>query len=678
MLKQIKLSRRSFLKATAITVLGAAIQACRPAAAPTATPQPVVPTATPKPAVPTATPKPAEPTKPAAPPTKFNEAPMLAELVKAGKLPPLDQRLPPSPLVIQPLEEIGTYGGTWRTVNEGDGSGWFRMTNWVEPFLRWNRTATGHLPCLLESWEWNKDATEVVTHLRKGIKWSDGQPLTVADFLFWWEDCVGDKNVGESEPAGTRVKGELMKVEKVDDYTLRFKFAGSHPLFLPYTSRGYTRSSWWILPAHYMKQFHPKYNKALTDAKALLDRRDWRDRYPDMPVFTAWKPVEWTSGQRHLFERNPYYWKVDPNGNQLPYIDKVDITIVGGAARELTVMKGVNGELDCQFRDFFPLKNVPLLKENEKKGDYRIIMWRRGDFGWPALLLGYDYPDSEIVDLMYDKRFRQALSWAINRNRINDVVSLGMAKARNAAMSADSPEFQTPEGRKVYEEWSKSYADYQPETAKKLLGEVGVKDVNNDNWRERPNGKPLELIIDVIVTDQMSVDASDLIKQDWEAIGLKTTLNVADSTIVTGRANSGQYMIWARGSNCAWGLISAPPHWTPIEYQSYAISPRIGWYYQTAGKQGVPPRPGSMLEKLQQAYTELVTIVDEKERTDKLLKAYRIHIDEGPINIGTIGEHVSPILVKNNFRNVSDFGVPGPWDLGYPGTVAPEQFFFKK
>jgi len=261
--------------------------------------------------------------------------------------------------------------------------------------------------------------------------------------------------------------------------------------------------------------------------------------------------------------------------------------------------------------------------------------------------------------------------------RINDIVSLGLAKPKQASMSGNSPEFQTPEGKKVYEEWSASYATFDQAKAKALLDEVGVVDKNNDGWRERPSGKALELIVDISVTDKKSIDAMDFVKENWEAIGLKTVLNVIDSSLLGQRANQGEYMIWARGSNCAWGLISAPPHWTPIEYAGYAISPRIGLHYQTGGKEGVPPRPGSVLEKLQQAYSKLIQIVDDKERERELLQAYRLHIDEGPVNIGVIGEHQSPCVVKNSFRNFPDFGVPGPWDLGYPGTTDPEQYFFK-
>jgi peptide/nickel transport system substrate-binding protein len=466
-----------------------------------------------------------------------------------------------------------------------------------------------------------------------------------------------------------------MELEKVDDYTIKYTFSQSNPLFLEYHSRGYYHSSWFMTPSHVMKQFHQRYEQGVSDNDELLDHYNNRNQMIDMPTYTAWQTVQFSSGERGIFDRNPYYWKTDPEGNQLPYIDTVDAQIV--QERELITMKAIAGEIDCQFRDF-PIKDVPLLQENAESGDYRIVMWTRGDYAWPWLMIFYDYPDEGIVELMYNQKFRQAMSWAINRNRINEIVSLGLATPRQSALSADSAEFQTPEGKEVYDRWANLCADHQPDTAKSLLDEIGVVDTNDDGFRERPDGTELELIVDVPITDQQSIDAMDLVKEDWEAVGLRTTINAIDGTVIGQRSSNGEIMLRAWGSACAWGLVSAPPVWTPIEGVSYCMGgQRIGLWYQTGGEQGIAPRPGSMLEQLQDAYTKLIQIVDPEERTRELLKAYEIHINEGPIHMGTVGEHPSPAVVKKNFRNVSDFGIPGPWDLGFPGTACPEQFFFK-
>ena len=607
----------------------------------------------------------------------YNEAPALAEMVAAGELPPVDERLPAEPLVIEPVEEIGQYGGTWRLVDNNDSNGWTQMTIGVEPFLKWNRDVNGFRPNIVASWEWNDDATELAVNFRQGIKWSDGDPMTVDDYLFWWNDMVLDEDVPVNAPFGTTVRGELMSVEKVDDYTLHFSFPHSNPLFMEYKSRGAYHSSIHIVPEHYMRQFHPAYSEA-EDATELVNRYNFGSRmhYPDKPTLSAWMVVDYVASQRLVLERNPYYWKVDTEGNQLPYIDRLDVEIPQGSATELVALKGIAGELDMQVRDV-NLLDVPLVLENQEAGDYRVIMWSRGDYAWPWIIPMYDYPDEGILDLMYMKEFRQAMSHAINRDRINEITSLGLATARQFSLSAESPEFQTPEGQEFYQEWAASYASYDPELAGQLLDGIGVVDADGDGWRDRPDGTALELIVDIPATDTGSIDRMDLVKEDWEAVGLKTVLNIIAGEVVSARHLAGEIMIRAWGSAAAWGLVSAATVWTPIEGVTYSIGgARIGDYYNSGGERGVAPRPGSMLEQLQDAYTELISIVDPEERTAKLLEAYQIHIDEGPITIGTIGEHPSPVIVKNNFRNVQDFGLVAGWDLAFPGTADPEQFFF--
>jgi peptide/nickel transport system substrate-binding protein len=397
-----------------------------------------------------------------------------------------------------------------------------------------------------------------------------------------------------------------------------------------------------------------------------------------MPTFMPWKLVSYQSGQQAMFERNPYYWKVDSAGNQLPYIDQLRVDISeGGNPTEFVTLKAIAGELDMQVRDI-ALKDVPLILESAEAGDYRVLMWNRGDFAWPWLILMYDYPDEGIVDLMYMPEFRRALSVAINRDRINEIVSLGLAKPRQFALSPESPEFQSTEGQAFYEEWASSYAQYDPAQAGAYLDEIGVVDADGDGFRDRPDGSPLELIVDIDVNDLQTINAVDLIKEDWEAVGLKIVLNAIAGEILSQRAQSGEIMIRAWGSAAAWGLISAAAAWAPVEGVTYNMGGmRLGQYYITNGESGVPPRSGSALEKLQQLYTELISIADPAERDAKLLEAYRIHIDEGPLTIGTVGEHVSPVVVKNNFHNVPETGLVASWDLGYPGTADPEQFFIR-
>jgi peptide/nickel transport system substrate-binding protein len=612
-------------------------------------------------------------------PTRFKEAPMLAEQVKAGKLPSVDKRLPETPLILDPVEEIGKYGGTWRAMDTGDGLGYTMMTIATESLAKWKRDVSGSRPNVVQAYKFNDTATELTLQFRKGIKWSDGEPFTANDYLWWWNEMVLNEKVGLPTPAGYRADGKPLKMEKVDDYTVKLTFAAPTPLFVDYSVRGYGNSARHLVPSHYLKQFHPSVNTKYPDAKELLARYNNPLQYIDRPVIWAWKPTAFKSADSLSLERNPYFWKVDPEGNQLPYIDKIEVKIAptGTNAAELILLRTIAGELDCQVRDY-PIKNVSVLKENEKKGDYRVMMWNRGDYAWPWIILYYDYPDKGIVDLMYDQRFRQALSYAINRNRINEVVSLGLAKPRQAALSPESPEFQTREGKAVYQQWERAYADYDPKKAAGLLDEAGVKIGPDGKTRVRPDGKPLELIVTIPSTDLQSIDAMELVKQDWQAIGLKVTISTEESSVVSQKTLNGEIMIRGWGSAAAWGLVSATPVWAPNEGVTYAVGgARIGLWYQTGGKEGVAPRPGSMLETLLKKYTEVITTVDPVERQKKLLEAYKVHIEGGPISIGTVGEHPSPLAVKNKFRNVPTFGLVAGWDLSFPGTADPEQFFWK-
>jgi len=605
----------------------------------------------------------------------YNEAPALAERVAAGELPPVSQRLPENPVIVEPLESVGQYGGTWRMLDTANDLGQAMMGIAVEPFLKWNRDVNGMRPNLVERWEWNADATAVTIQFRNGLKWSDGDPLTVDDYLFWWNDMVLDEDVPLVPASGTTVQGELMTVEKVDDYTLNISFPAPNPMFMELSSRGFYQSAEYVVPEHYMRQFHPKYNEAVTDTTELMNRYNDRLHYPDMPTFYAWQVTEYVPDQLARFERNPYYWKVDTDGNQLPYIDNIEVQI---ATADEFPLRAIAGDLDLQVRGF-QFKDIPLLLENAEAGDYEVRLWNAGDFAWPWLILMYDYTDEGIVDLMYTKEFRQALSYAINREQINEISSLGLAQARQFALSPESQEFQSPEGQAVYQEWASSYAAFEPETAAALLDGIGVVDADGDGFRDRPDGSPLDIIVDVPTGDAKTEESMELIKQDWEAVGLKTTLNITDWAIIDQRAEAGEIMIRAWPSAAAWGLVSAATVWTPIEGVTYTVGGiRIGRYYQTGGAEGVAPREGSMLEQLTQLYDQIVVETDPAERDRMLLEAYRIHIDEGPLTIGTVGQHPAPVIVKNNFHNVPDTGLVAAWDLGYPGTSDPEQFFISE
>lgn len=688
------LSRRRFLKLSAVTAVGAALSAC---AQPT--PQVVKETVVvEKPVekvvketvlvketvavkqtvvvektvqvekVVTATPA----------PIKYKEAPMLAELVKAGKLPAVDQRLPVEPLVLQPVESVGKYGGKWTWMNivtTWAGSA-VSMVNWVENFLKYNRDMSGKRPNLITKFSWNATGTEITLYFRKGVKWSDGQPLTVADWLFWWEDMTLDPKINLPKQTGPFVKGEPMKTTKLDDFTLKCTFVAPNPLFLDNLCRGTggRATSWQVIPAHYMKKYHYKYNTALkdTDTKDLLDRYNNRIEYPDMPHFGPWLTKTLTQGVSLVMERNPYYWKVDTEGNQLPYMDGVEVR--AAKDQQLITLSAVNGELDFQCREM-AVKDIPVLKENEAKGGYKVLMWQNGYAVATGLRFHYCYKDKGYADLFWNQKFRQAISWAIDRNRVNDIVFLGTGVPQQHAPFPSTSEFQTARGKKLIQDWANLCAAYQPDTAKKLLDEIGVVDKNKDGFREKPDGSELNLIIDVAVTNKEGTESMQLVSQDLQKVGIKLTLNVIDSTLQNQRINTCESMMRERNS-AASGLYVGQSEWAPVEVTDYTVGGRpYAEWYTTGGKSGIAIPPGSFLEKTAKIYEDALLIADEAKRDDRLLDLYQIWVDEGPIYVGVIGDTAGPVVVKNTLKNVPKFGVLGAWVYGYPATADPEQWY---
>ncbi|MCX7841058.1 MAG: ABC transporter substrate-binding protein, partial [Anaerolineae bacterium] len=421
-----------------------------------ATPEPTKPAATvaptkvaepTKPAATVAPTKAAEPTKPAATATavvKFNEAPMLAEQVKAGKLPPVEQRLPKNPVVVPTVEKIGKYGGTWRVGLSGgnDQVGLYRMVGY-EGLVRWDPSFKEIIPNLAESFQANADASEYTFKLREGLKWSNGKPFTANDIMFWYEDILLNKDLTPTIPTWLTVNDKPVVVEKVNDYTVKFKFAGPYGLFLQRLGHpDGTRIT--AFPADYLKQFIPKYNPDADKQAKDAGLKTWVDLFNakigagersagyyanlELPRLIAWIPVTSYDGKatQVTLERNPYYWKVDSQGNQLPYIDRVQATIAGDV--QALVLKALNGEIDMQDRHIATLANKAVFADGMQKGNYRFYELIPSQSSTFVIMLNMTHKDPVKRAVFQNKDFRIGLSYAINRKEIIDTVYVGQGK----------------------------------------------------------------------------------------------------------------------------------------------------------------------------------------------------------------------------------------------------------
>ncbi|NPV80069.1 MAG: ABC transporter substrate-binding protein [Firmicutes bacterium] len=604
---------------------------------------------------------------------KYNEAPMLANLVKQGKLPPVEKRLPDDPMIITPVDEVGQYGGTWRmaALSPTDTTLHFRIG--YEPLVRWDREGKKVIPNVCKSWDVGNGGRTFTFHLRKGMKWSDGEPFTADDIEFWYTDVLCNKELTPVFPDWLQTNGKPMKFEKLDAYTVRFSFSDPYPLFPEYLA-GYRGVGLFDYPRHYLKQFHPKYApKAQLDAKVKAAKFDnWFQLFaeraqcftnPDVPTLRPWILRSSPTATRLIAERNPYYWKVDTKGNQLPYIDRVAWDIVQDI--QMIAMRAVSGEIDMQGRNL-SLSDYPLLMENRDKGGYDVYLWNGGE-GGSAIFPNHTLPgDNVLLDLMRDPKFKRALSLAINRDEINELHYLGQATPVYTMFPMASVG-NDPEIRKFYE--------YNPKEANKLLDEIGLSKRDKDGFRLRPDGKPLTLTILVNLGYSIHIDVMQTVQKYWEAIGIRTAVDAISGSLWWPRvqANNYQFLGYTTEFGTDYFIFDLAAISLVPGLHAY-MGPLWATWYSSGGKEG-EKLTGDALRILDD-YNKILVCNDSKER-EKLLEDICKLWAKNMYVIPILGGYNVPVVVKKNFKNV-----PRKASLGYgfssPGYLNPEQFFIKQ
>ncbi|MGQ9629446.1 MAG: ABC transporter substrate-binding protein [bacterium] len=604
---------------------------------------------------------------------KYNEAPMLGKLVEEGKLPPVEKRLPKNPVVVEPYEEIGQYGGDWRSVwrNMADRWGVANHMLYVR-LVRMRGDLKGFEPDVADRWEVSRDAKVYTFHIREGVRWSDGQPLTADDVMFWYEDILQNKDLTPSFPKVFTAGGKPMRIERVDDYTFRVIFEGPYGLFLLRQAIGGWSWDFIGYPKHYLKQFHPNYvDKGKLDEMAKKEgfeawhqlfgqKYDWLYN-PDLPMLTAWRVKSAPSPVgRFIWERNPYFYKVDPKGNQLPYIDRVIWEMIGDS--QVALMRAMAGEVDMNIR-YFRRGDYTLLMQNREAGDYRVNLYyeARGGDDYTTFLINQNVKDPVLRDLFRNKKFRQALSLALNREEVNELVYLGLAKPRQASLDSTDP-FYDPE-------WERAYAEYDPDRANKMLDEMGLTGRDKDGFRLRPDGKTLEVVLEFAGGEELP-DPIELAKEYWERIGIKVNVKADERSLYQVRAQAGEIEI---GSWSFSASLANADSLLGIGYGA-AWAPLWTLWYTSGGKSGEEPPPE--VKRIFELWDRITVTPDDEERNRLFKEIINIH-KENLWVIGMVGEAPRSGVIKNNFRNVKE-NAPYGGIVPTPGcTSYPEQFFIK-
>lgn len=598
----------------------------------------------------------------------YNEAPMLKEMVAAGAIPAVEERLPAEPLIVEPYESIGKYGGTWRRAFTGvkDFHAWGRIN--YDPVLRWAPEFSDPIqPGLAKEWSWNEEGTELTLVFREGLKWSDGEPWTVDDIIFWWENIELDTNITPSPHIEWTVGGEPMSLEKIDDVTIKFIFPGPSGI-VESMGLAFHGHQWPLAferfgvfaPKHYLEQFHPKTNPDIKDY-AIFEEKAF-DYNVERPVIWAWKPVKWEAGGTELvLERNPYYWKTDPAGNQLPYIDRVHVALVENT--EAVAVMAAAGDLDMQQRGL-SLDKVPVLKENETNGDYTVSLWSSDGASSIGLQPNQSYADPKYRELMQNRDFRYALSMALDRNLINDIAYLGQATPTSQSVG--------PATSWYVEEMALFKGDLDVAGAQQLLEEsVGLK-MGADGFYTFADGSELTLIIESSETAGPNLDALELVVEQWKAAGLNTTLKTMNRDLYWPRAIGNEVMINVWGTGSIFPLMN-PDNLLAFNEKSF-WGPQFGIWYQTDGASG--EEPPDHIKKGQEIMNEILTTVDPAKQAE-LGKQLVSDATENMWIINIAGRSPLPLVVKNNFKNVwADPSYTASWIAMSPGNQNPATYYF--
>lgn len=654
------LTRREFLRLSAVAGTGAVLAACVPSAAP-------------------ATPAVQSVTQQA---TKYNEAPSLADLVKAGKLPPVEQRLPKSPYVVKGRAEIGKYGGDVRMMRSAvSGLGGY---DWVsERPLSYSdldfKTIEG---MVFESWEVKDDGKTFVFKLRDGMKWSDGEPFTTEDVQFWWEDIALNKDLSPAVDWQFRLGGQPMTMKVIDPLTFQVTFVVPFGNFIAHMTR--FPLGRFIVPKHYLKQFHAKYRpQAELDAEVTkAGFTKWTQLFnarnlsmftygspgsQQFPTLGAWIVSDITSDGAAVLTRNPYYWKVDEAGNQLPYFDRLLYTLVQKS--ETIPIKVIQGDLDFLGTGGATIASYPLYKEYEAKQNYVV-----GDY----ISTGPDrytlFPNPTVKDpvlrqIIQHPNFVKALSVAINREEINKTLFNGLAKMGQLAPMR---------GTRYYEdEFAQAWAQFDKALANKLLDEMGLDKKDSQGFRLRSDGQRLSLAIQhsgIRVGPSLGA-FTELIVSYWQDVGVDASTHEIAAALEESRWQNDEIAVAAwYADRCTDLLMTVEMRWfVPTEPDKAGPGSAWGRWYSSGGLKG--EKPPERIAGFYTLYEQIQQTTDETQRTDLVKQILRSHAKD-PLGIGTVLECPGPIISNKRMRNLPKPKSLLGWDTYNISSYHPEAWFY--
>ncbi len=603
------------------------------------------------------------------------EPPFLADAVAAGTLPPVGDRLPRPPLTVEMNDgrTIGRYGGTLnllmartKDVRQMVVYGYARLARYRHDYEI--------VPDILRDIE-IEDGRSFTLHLRPGHRWSDGAPFTTEDFRYWWEDVAQNRQLTPTgPPIELRLDGELPTVEIIDQATIRFSWSRPNPKFLPALA---SASLLFIYrPAHYLKRFHARYadEATLNRLAAEKGQRNWaalhnmvdnlyKNDNTELPSLQPWINTTRMPSERFTFVRNPYFHRVDPEGRQLPYIDRVVMQI---ANAKIIPAKTGTGESDLQAR-YLRFDNYTFLKQNEERNGFRTLLWRDGKGSHMTL-----YPNLNVRDLAWrtvlrDVRFRRALSLAIDRHEVNQVIYYGLAIPSQNTVLPQSPLFR--------DTYQKAWTDFDVAEANRLLDEIGLTQRDGRGLRLLPDGRAMEIIVETAGESTEQTDVLALVRDSWRKVGIQLHSKPSQREVVRNRIYAGETLmsIWEGLENGLPAADTIPEELAPTRQIHYQW-PMWGQYIETGGRSGEPadmPEAKRLLALLGEWYE-----AGQRSRRAQIWHQMLDIWTDQLFTIGIVSGAMQPVVVNAKLRNVPDEGLYS-WDPGaHFGIYGPDTFWF--
>jgi peptide/nickel transport system substrate-binding protein len=618
----------------------------------------------------------------------YNEAPVLAEEVSAGSLPAVEERLPASPMVVTPFESVGQYGGTWRlTMASASDISTLVRTIGYENLTRWETWMPGQeqqdivpdvKPNVAESIEVEDEGRAYVFKLREGMKWSDGAPFTADDIVFWYEDVFSNTELFPAQPRWSTRAGGLT-VEKIDDLTVRFSFPEPNGMLLQQFATPALAAEPNVptaYPRHYLEQFHPKYNEnAEADAQAAGASQGWVTHFhamadawrnPDVPRLNPWiveVGIGQGAGTQVIAERNPYYFKVDTEGNQLPYMDRVTVDIISD--NQVTLLKAANGDFDMvdSYIGFVTTpENRGTFFDNQERGGYEFYEVLPNRANLMIVSLNLTHKDPAKREIFNNLTFRQALSTAINREEVIELVWLGQGLPYQTVERPESPLFD--------EEMATQFTDYDPDLANQMLDEAGFAERDANGVRLGPDGNPIQITIDISVLRQPWIDTAELMKGYWRDIGIDLLINTSDTTALNQRvrANDHDAAVWSASGGA--DTIFDPKYYVPSSQDSFYATTWGQWYTG----QPNPEEPPQFIKDQLALYDEIFETVDVARRLELMREIMRV-AKEQLYTIGIMQPTTDYGIINRLMRNVPQVLLAST-QYTHPGSANPEQFYY--